>query len=58
MVKQNTQSLHSQLSPAHLNELKLLRDVIPHAKILGVPNTNISLELLELLLNSLSPPNG
>ena len=58
MTKQKTQSPNTQLSPAHFNELELLRNVIPHAKSLGVPNTNISLELLELLLNSFNPKNS
>ncbi len=58
MAKQKPQDSKTLLSLAQLNELKLLRDVIPHAKSLGVPNTNISLELLELLLNSFNPENN
>lgn len=58
MAKQKTQSPNTQLSPTHLDELKLLRDVIPHAKNLGVPNTNISLELLEVLLHSFDQKNS
>jgi hypothetical protein len=57
MVDQNTQNPSQQLSRAHLDELKLLREVIPYAKRLGVPNTNISIELLELLLKSIKPVN-
>ena len=57
MVDQNTQNPSQQLSRAHLDELKLLREVIPHAKRLSVPNTNISIELLELLLKSIKPVN-
>ncbi len=57
MVDQNTQNPRQQLSRAHLDELKLLREVIPHAKRLGVPNTNISIELIELLLKSVKPLN-
>lgn len=57
MVDQNMQNQNQQLSRAHLDELKLLREVIPHAKRLGVPNTNISIELLELLLKSIKPGN-
>lgn len=57
MVDQNTQNPSQQLSRAHLDELKLLREVIPHANRLGVPNTNISIELLELLLKSIKPVN-
>lgn len=55
MARQKTPIPKKHLSPAQLDELKLLRDVIPHAKSLGVPNTSISLELLEILLNSLKP---
>jgi len=58
MARQKTPSPKKHLTPAQLEELKLLRDVIPYAKSLSVPNTSISLELLEILLNSLNPENS